>query len=188
MYQLLERVRWVARLTHCLGALLDAPRGVTAASVPVAGTPLAASDIKQLEADFSVARTASSGGSAVRKKPAALSELEVLLAMQNNGWSIRGAALAMGISRQSLYTLLEAHSQLPQPAHIPLPEITDELAKANDDVDVCTAALKTPAAACSICACGNAFKSPNVTGHRVVRHVRSATNSVAQPVFGYFEL
>ena len=71
----------------------------------------------------------------------------ILLAMQNSGWSIRGAALPLGISRQSPYTLLEAHSQIRRPEQIPMPEITDELAKANGDVDACAAELKTPAEA-----------------------------------------
>ncbi len=130
-----------------LGALLDVPRGVAAARVTVAGTPMAASDIKPLEADFSAARVASPGVGTVRKKPAALSELEVLQAMQNSGWAIRGAALTLGISRQSLYTLLDAHSQIRRPEQIPVPEIMDELAKANGDVDACAAELKTPAEA-----------------------------------------
>lgn len=130
-----------------LGALLDAPRGVAVSGVVGFGTPVSASNARPVEPDLTPARPAPPGGGAVRKKPAALSGLEVLQAMQNSGWSIRGAALALGISRQSLYTLLEAHSQIRRPEHIPLPEITDALAKANGDVDACAAQLKTPAEA-----------------------------------------
>jgi DNA-binding NtrC family response regulator len=134
-----------------MGELLEVPLVVAAATeatsnAAVPAKPVTHSSAGQAEPTAGERATRPHAGMP-RKKPAHLSEADVLLAMQNSAWSIRGAALALGISRQSLYTLLEAHSQIRRPEHIPMPEITDELAKANGDVDACATQLKTPAEA-----------------------------------------
>lgn len=49
---------------------------------------------------------------AVRKKLVGLQEKEIFDALENNGWTIRRAALELGISRPSLYKLLEMYPQI----------------------------------------------------------------------------
>jgi two-component system nitrogen regulation response regulator GlnG len=79
-----------------------------------------------------------------RKKPGQLSEQDILLALQDNEWEIQGAAQSLGISRPSLYRLLESHSQIRRPGEIPQEEINAALAVANSDMEACAAVLKTP--------------------------------------------
>jgi two-component system nitrogen regulation response regulator GlnG len=79
------------------------------------------------------------------KRPADLSEAEVLAALDNNDWMIQGAATELGISRPSLYKLLEQHSQIRRADQIDVDEIERVLAGVAGDVDACAARLKTPA-------------------------------------------
>ena len=48
----------------------------------------------------------------VRRRLDRLQEEEIVAALENNDWTIRRAALALGISRPSLYKLLEIHPQI----------------------------------------------------------------------------
>jgi two-component system nitrogen regulation response regulator GlnG len=81
---------------------------------------------------------------APRKKPAELGEQEVLDAMTGSGWNIQAAARALGISRPTLYKLLEGHSQIRWADRIPAQEIADALRACEGDVARCAASLKTP--------------------------------------------
>ena len=49
---------------------------------------------------------------AVRRKLGDVAEEEIVAALANNGWAIRPAALALGISRPSLYKLLELYPHI----------------------------------------------------------------------------
>ena len=80
----------------------------------------------------------------LRKKPGQLSEQDILQAMQEHDWEIQGAAQSLGISRPSLYRLLESHSQIRRPGEIPQEEIKAALAAAHSDMVACAAILKTP--------------------------------------------
>lgn len=77
-----------------------------------------------------------------RKPPAQLSEADVLNAMSNNQWYIQGAAAELGISRPSLYKLLQRYTR--SPAQIPTAEILAALHIYPDDLARCAAHLKTP--------------------------------------------
>ncbi len=81
---------------------------------------------------------------AVRKKLTELSETEVLAAMEENDWTIQAAAQQLGISRPSMYKLLEAHSQIRRVEQIGIEEIRQSLADSAGDVERCAALLKTP--------------------------------------------
>ncbi|RFP17535.1 sigma-54-dependent Fis family transcriptional regulator [Duganella sp. BJB488] len=80
----------------------------------------------------------------VRKKPSDLNDQDVLNAMMRHAWTIQAAAQALGISRPSLYKLLERHAEI-RPAHaIPVDELKVALAACEGDLTRCAAMLKTP--------------------------------------------
>jgi transcriptional regulator with GAF, ATPase, and Fis domain len=81
------------------------------------------------------------------RKAADLSEASVLAAMDNNAWQILGAAQALGISRPTMYKLLESHSQIRRPEQITQAEISTALDQANGDLEACAKLLKTPSEA-----------------------------------------
>ena len=82
-----------------------------------------------------------------RKKLAELGEAEVLAAMEENDWYIQAAAQQLGISRPSMYKLLDAHAQIRRIEQIDLEEIRQSLAASAGDVERCAATLKTPSEA-----------------------------------------
>jgi len=82
-----------------------------------------------------------------RRRPSALSDGDVLAAMAGNDWNIQAAAQALGISRPSLYKLLEDHPQIRRPETIPEDDIARAMDQCAGDVERCAALLKTPAEA-----------------------------------------
>jgi two-component system nitrogen regulation response regulator GlnG len=94
------------------------------------------------------ARAAAAPAAAPRKKK--LSELsgeDVLSALNDNDWYILGAARQLGISRPSMYFLIEANVQIRTPEQIPAPEIAAALDKSGGQLETCAAMLKTPSEA-----------------------------------------
>jgi transcriptional regulator with AAA-type ATPase domain len=85
--------------------------------------------------------------SPVRRSLASISNDDVMLAMDDNDWQISGAAQQLGISRPSLYKLIEAHPQIRPAGMIPQPEIQAAASAFGGDVSLCAAQLKTPAEA-----------------------------------------
>jgi transcriptional regulator with AAA-type ATPase domain len=79
-----------------------------------------------------------------RKRLAEIDNTSVLAAMRENGWQIRAAALALGVSRPSMYKLLEAHPDIRRAEHIPLDELRQALAQSGGGLEDCAALLKTP--------------------------------------------
>jgi two-component system nitrogen regulation response regulator GlnG len=112
-------------------------------SKPARITTSAASAAGAASADPDVTASATPA----RKKLTALSEEDVLVAMTRNHWYIRGAAQTLGVSRPSMYKLLEAHSQIRRAEHITREEIVRVLADCGGDLEACAAQLKTPAEA-----------------------------------------
>ena len=82
-----------------------------------------------------------------RRRPSALSDGDVLAAMAGNDWNIQAAAQALGISRPSLYKLLEDHPEIRRPETIPEDDIARAMDQCAGDVERCAALLKTPAEA-----------------------------------------
>ena len=72
---------------------------------------------------------------------------EVLAAMDDNGWRILSAAQALGISRPTMYKLLDEHPQIRRPERIAEEELRTALAACDGAVDRCAAQLRTPAEA-----------------------------------------
>jgi two-component system nitrogen regulation response regulator GlnG len=71
-------------------------------------------------------------------------EEEILAAMHNNGWRIQGAAGELGISRPSMYKLIEAHPAIRRPEDIGAEELSENLEKSGGDVERCASLLLTP--------------------------------------------
>ncbi|NHZ34531.1 sigma 54-interacting transcriptional regulator [Massilia rubra] len=82
-----------------------------------------------------------------RTRPAKLGPQAVLDALEANGWLIRNAALALGVSRPTMYKLMEAHPAIRQVGQIAPAEIDAALATHGGDAGRCAAALKTPSEA-----------------------------------------
>jgi two-component system nitrogen regulation response regulator GlnG len=82
-----------------------------------------------------------------RLKPSALSDGAVLEAMAGHAWNIQAAAQALGISRPSLYKLLEDHPVIRRAETIPENDIARAMVTCAGDVDRCAALLQTPAEA-----------------------------------------
>jgi len=75
------------------------------------------------------------------------SQEEVVDALHNNGWQIQGAAAELGISRPSMYKLIEGHPAIRRPEDIGREELQDALRQGGGDVERCAALLLTPAEA-----------------------------------------
>lgn len=82
-----------------------------------------------------------------RKKLRELSEQDVIDAMEKHGWTIQYAADYLGISRPSMYKLIEANTQIRRVEQIPAEEIRAQLDAVNKDVERCASLLKTPSEA-----------------------------------------
>ena len=67
--------------------------------------------------------------------------------MIENDWYIQGAAQALGISRPSMYKLLEQHSQIRRPEQIAHHELQTVLQLHKMNIELSAAELKTPSEA-----------------------------------------
>ncbi|MBR7799557.1 sigma 54-interacting transcriptional regulator [Undibacterium fentianense] len=79
-----------------------------------------------------------------RKKLKNLTEQDVIDAMNRHGWTIQYAAEDLGISRPSMYKLIEANAQIRRIEQIPAEEIRQEFYAVDMVVESCAANLKTP--------------------------------------------
>jgi transcriptional regulator with AAA-type ATPase domain len=81
---------------------------------------------------------------APRARLADIDDASVVQAMEQSGWRIRGAAMALGISRPSLYKLLASHPQIRGLEGIPRPELNAAWADCDGNAVRCASLLKTP--------------------------------------------
>lgn len=91
-----------------------------------------------------VAAPASPSPEPPRRKPSELTDADVLDAMASNDWNIQAAARALGISRPTMYKLLDGHGEIRWAERIPAEEIERALAACDGDVARCAVVLKTP--------------------------------------------
>ncbi|MFC0351717.1 sigma 54-interacting transcriptional regulator [Undibacterium danionis] len=82
-----------------------------------------------------------------RKKLRDLTEQDVVDAMERHNWTIQYAADDLGISRPSMYKLIENNSQIRRIEQIPAQEIQNQFELANKHVELCASRLKTPSEA-----------------------------------------
>lgn len=84
---------------------------------------------------------------AARRRLADIGNDDLLQAMEDNAWQISGAAQQLGVSRPSLYKLIEAHPAIRSALAIPAQEIGDAWQASGHDLAACAAQLKTPSEA-----------------------------------------
>ena len=82
-----------------------------------------------------------------RKKLRDLSEEDVVNAMEKHAWTIQYAAEDLGISRPSMYKLIEANAQIRRVEQIPSDELRGQFDSAGGEVEKCASLLKTPSEA-----------------------------------------
>lgn len=122
-----------------------------ASSIAVLGEEGGADAVAAHGAAPSAAGRAGNGAAAPaeakRGRRAMPDQQEVLAAMDDNGWRILSAAQALGISRPTMYKLLDEHPQIRRPERIAEEELRTALAACDGAVDRCAAQLRTPAEA-----------------------------------------
>ncbi|WP_306396431.1 sigma 54-interacting transcriptional regulator [Telluria beijingensis] len=82
-----------------------------------------------------------------RRKVSDLSDDDLVEAMEKNQWQILAASKALGISRPTVYKLLEAHPRIRFPANISEEEIRAAWTACEGDLQRCASRLMTPAEA-----------------------------------------
>ncbi|UUZ49121.1 hypothetical protein LP420_01195 [Massilia sp. B-10] len=93
------------------------------------------------------AAPAEKSAAAARRLLADIGDDDLLQAMEDNGWQISGAAQQLGISRPSLYKLIEAHPGIRTAAAIGADELGAAWQACGADLASCAAYLKTPSEA-----------------------------------------
>ena len=83
----------------------------------------------------------------MRRKASELSSDDLVEAMEKSQWQILAASKALGISRPTVYKLLEAHPQIRFPANISEEEIRAAWEACGGDLQRCASRLMTPAEA-----------------------------------------
>ena len=76
------------------------------------------------------------------RKPAEISEDELLAALRQSRWNLKAAAEALGIARTSLYILLEQSTRVRAAADVPPEEIQAAFARCSGDMEATAAALE----------------------------------------------
>lgn len=93
------------------------------------------------------ANTAAVSPRPMRRKVSELSDDDLVEAMEKSQWQILAASKALGISRPTVYKLLEAHPRIRFPANISEEEIRAAWEACEGDIQQCASRLMTPAEA-----------------------------------------
>ncbi|MYM21859.1 AAA domain-containing protein [Duganella sp. FT135W] len=133
----------VRQLQHVLGrALLALRMGETPGWAElVDAVPAAPASVTPAAGNSSPAK------SRTRTRLEDVSQHDVLQAMRENAWCVQYAAQALGVSRPSMYKLLEAHPAIRRVEQIAADELRHAWESSAGDVDICAARLQTPAEA-----------------------------------------
>ncbi|MBC3934753.1 sigma-54-dependent Fis family transcriptional regulator [Undibacterium sp. CY7W] len=136
----------IRQLSHVLRRILLALQaGQPADFHQLVGASKERSSVASATPSTSLATKSSETAPAVRKKLTDLSEDDVLQAMIQHDWYIQGAAQELGISRPSMYKLLEQHSQIRKAEQIPVAELRAVLDATQGVIEQAAHKLKTPA-------------------------------------------
>ncbi|MES2162572.1 MAG: sigma 54-interacting transcriptional regulator [Pseudomonadota bacterium] len=90
---------------------------------------------------------ASPGAPTRRRRPLVLSENDTIDALETNGWYIQAAAQQLGISRPSMYKLIEANPQIRRADQIAPDEVRQAFHASGGTLERCASLLKTPSEA-----------------------------------------
>ena len=82
---------------------------------------------------------------AQRRKPSMLADADILEAMEQHAWEIKAAAGALGISRPTLYKMLDRHAQIRRPEQMTNDELAHALQRSDGELARCASLLQTPA-------------------------------------------
>lgn len=81
---------------------------------------------------------------APRRKPSKLNDEDILAALDKHGWCIAVAAQELGISRPSMYKLIEACELVRRPEAITQEELLAAYERSAGNLEACAAILRTP--------------------------------------------
>jgi transcriptional regulator with AAA-type ATPase domain len=79
-----------------------------------------------------------------RRKPSKLNDEDILAALDKHGWRIAVAAQELGISRPSMYKLIEACELVRRPDAIAAEEVEAAFERSDGNLEACAALLRTP--------------------------------------------
>lgn len=132
-----------------LNSLIDmSAKRSSISSVASSLAPLDSTTMAQFNADAKGKSVPKNVGMVTeRVRLAELSEDDVIKAMEKNFWTIQYAAQDLGISRPSMYKLLEANTQIRRAEQITLEELSKAIADCKGEVEPCASMLKTPSEA-----------------------------------------
>jgi two-component system nitrogen regulation response regulator GlnG len=136
----------IRQLGHTLrrAALLVQHGGTPQLEQLVRLTPAPAGSAARLAPAAEAAPAPAAAPDTPRRKPSGITDAEVLQAMAANEWNIQAAARDLGISRPTMYKLLDAHREIRWAERIPADEIERGLAACAGDVGRCAEVLRTP--------------------------------------------
>lgn len=133
----------VRQLAHAMRRVaLDLQAGI----VPVLEQSVVMPVVEPAPVPADVAASASASRP-VRRKVSELSDDDLVEAMEKSQWQILAASKALGISRPTVYKLLEAHPRIRFPANISEEEIRVAWEACEGDLQRCASKLMTPAEA-----------------------------------------
>lgn len=107
-------------------------------------TPLESREASPVGGAVSLPRSSGTPDRPRFRSPTALSEVEVLAALDENEWRVQQAAQQLGISRPSLYVLLDIMEVVRRVENIPLEEIEAAIEGAPGDPTRWAIVLRTP--------------------------------------------
>jgi two-component system nitrogen regulation response regulator GlnG len=136
-------------VNHPSRRLNDTPRSISAISSTASPNPQAASNGATNPAAATTIvspNTASekSNGIIPRSRLKDLSHDDILNAMERNAWTIQYAAQDLGISRPSMYKLLESHPEIRRIEQIAQEDIRQAWEESQNNVERCASRLRTP--------------------------------------------
>ena len=106
---------------------------------PIAAPTAHETDIRAPSPDI-----ASSREPARYRAPTSVSDAELLAALERSGWQVRAAANELGVSRPSMYALIDACHAIRKPQDIPRAELLTVIADHPGQPDAWAAVLHTP--------------------------------------------
>lgn len=111
---------------------------------PIAAPAAREAGIRAPSPDTASPDTVSVGEAARYRTPASVSDAELLAALERSGWQVRAAANELGVSRPSMYALIDACRAIRKPQDIPRDELLTVIADHPGQPDAWAAVLHTP--------------------------------------------
>ena len=151
-FELLSQVfngDWPGNVRQLGHAMRRVALDLQAGNVPVLEQAVGMPVVAEVVAPPSAAVSSSSAAASrpARRKVSELSDDDLVDAMEKSQWQILAASKMLGISRPTVYKLLEAHPRIRFPANISEEEIREAWEASKGDLQRCASRLMTPAEA-----------------------------------------